>query len=142
MRRLATLATAMAVPALALSACGGSSKKTTTNGRDRDQVTAVIKQFNNDPASLCNKFATPALIKANFVNKARCLSAAGTSGAKDPLVKINSITFKQLNTRAFKGASATAITTAGVDPGKGTKQQILLIKQGGTWKVADIEPVP
>ena len=148
MRRLATLATAMAIPVLGLSACGGSSKSTsgssnstTTGGSDRDQVTAIIKQFNNDPPSLCNMLATPALIKANFGSKAACLKAAASPGAKDPFVKIDSLTFKRLNTKTFKGPSATVVTTAGVDPGKGTREQTLLIKQSGTWKVADIEPL-
>ena len=93
---------------------------------------AVVKAFNLDPPSLCEKYATPALIKGNFGNKATCLAKAKSPGAKDPHYKVVKV--------KLKPATAVVVTAAGVQPGKGTKEEVDLIKQGGSWKVDAIVP--
>jgi hypothetical protein len=125
MRRSAIVATAVVLPALGLAACGSTS--------DKDKITAIIKGYGKEPTKLCTTFATERMIRAQFGSKANCLRAARSPGAKDPALKINSI--------SIKGKTAHVIRTTGSNPGKGSKAEITLIKQGGTWKVQAVIPI-
>jgi hypothetical protein len=124
MRLSAILATSVVLPALGLAACGGTS--------DRDQITAIIKGYGKEPTKLCTTYAAPEMIRAQFVTKANCRRLASSPGAKDPAVKVNSI--------SIKGKQAVAIRTTGTNPGKGKKAEIDLVKRGGTWKVLAVTP--
>jgi hypothetical protein len=111
---------ALALCAGALSACGGSS--------DKDKITSIIKTVGKNPSSLCDKYATPQLLQTAG-GKASCDQASKAPGAKDPNVKINSV--------SVNGSNATAKVTSENGPDKGKAVTITFVKQGGSWKVAN-----
>jgi hypothetical protein len=118
-RSLSLAASVVAVSLL--SACGGGAKS------DKDQLTALIKDVGNNPASLCDKYATAALL-AEAGGKAACDKAAADPSNKDPNTKINSIT--------VNGSSATASVTDEAGASKGQTTHISFTKVGGDWKVS------
>lgn len=117
-------ATALIAVVLLVGACGAVS--------DKQQITGLIKAFGSEPSKLCTTFATPTMIQAQFGNRAFCLRAASSAGAKDPAVKVDSV--------SVSGKTATAIRTSGSDPGKGTKAIVRLVKVGSSWKVQSVAP--
>jgi hypothetical protein len=111
---------ALVLCAGALSACGGSS--------DKDKITSLIKTVGKNPSSLCDTYATASLLQ-QAGGKAICDRAAKAPGAKDPNVKINSV--------SVNGSNATAKVTSENGPDKGRVTTITFVKQGGDWKVSN-----
>jgi hypothetical protein len=101
--------------ALGLCACGGGSS-------DGEQVNAVIEHIANDPTSLCTQYATSALLRRSG-GQAACLTAASAASAKDPGVKITSL--------SVNGGSATASIT-----GRSGTHIVRLTKLNGKWMVS------
>lgn len=113
-RRL--LLVAVAVPALALTACGSKTK----GNSDKDALTSIIEKGGSNPASVCDHLDAPTL-KA-IGGKPGCLKAS--AGQKpDTTVKVNSLT--------VTGNTATAKITDKKGP-----QTIKFVKVGGDWKVS------
>ena len=116
-RALASLAF---VAVFALAACGGSSAKS-----DSDQISDLIKDVANNPASLCDKYATSSLLAASG-GKAKCdQGAAAQAKAKD--LKIGTVT-----------VNGTTATVAESDSTGGAT--VTLVKQDGNWMVASAAP--
>ena len=111
---------ALVLCATALSACGGTS--------DKDKITSIIKTVGKNPVSLCNTYATASLLQ-QAGGKANCQRAAKAPGAKDPNVKIDSV--------SVNGSNATAKVTSQNGADKGKVVTITFVKQGGSWKVAN-----
>jgi hypothetical protein len=109
MGRAAVALTALSI--LVLAGCGGSS--------DKDQITQLIKAYGSDPTKLCTTYATPQMLQQQFGSKATCLNAAQQPGAKDPGVRVASI--------SIKGNSATARRISESNPGKGTQSSVVLV---------------
>ena len=122
-RRLARGASIIAL----LVACGGGGGTS-----DKDQITRIIKAYGAKPTLLCTQYATPFMIKAQFVSKANCLAAASSPGAADPKVKVDSV--------SVKGKTATAIRTSESNPGKGTKATMYFVKTRAGWKIDAVIP--
>ncbi len=104
------------VPVLLLGACGGGG-----GSSDSNQISDLIKDVGHHPANLCDKYADSALL-AQAGGKAACDHAAKAADAKDPNVKIHSVT--------VNGKTATASITS-----NGEKTTIGFAKQGNDWKV-------
>ncbi len=103
----------LAIPVLALSACGGGSS-------DKDKITNIIKDGGKDPSTVCGHLQEKTL-KA-LGGKAGCEKASKDPSAKDPNVKINSV--------KVDGDKATAKIK-----GNQGDQTIQFVKEGGDWKV-------
>jgi ABC-type glycerol-3-phosphate transport system substrate-binding protein len=108
-----TAAAVLGTSALALAACGGGSS-------DKDQLTDLIKKVGNDPAYLCDHMS--AKVDTAIGGKDGCLKAAKADGAKDPDIKIDSIT--------IDGDSASAKITGNKGP-----DTVKFVKEDGDWKV-------
>lgn len=107
-RRLLCL---LAVPAVTLVACGGNS--------DKDKISAIIKDGNNNPSSVCDHLDAT-LLKA-IGGKAGCKKAA----AGQP--KDKTTTISDLKVDGDK-ASATVKDKSG-------STTVKFVKDSGTWKV-------
>ncbi len=103
----------LAVPILALSACGGGKS-------DKDKITDIIKQGGKDPSTICKHLEAKTL-KA-LGGEDGCKKAAQDPSAKDQNVKVNSVT--------VNGDKATAKVK-----GNQGDQSINFVKEGGDWKV-------
>jgi hypothetical protein len=106
-------ATLLAVPVLALTACGGGSS-------DKDKISDLINKVGDDPSYLCQHMS--AKVDKAIGGKDGCEKAAKAEDAKDPDVKIDSIT--------IDGDSATAKIT-----GNDGADTVKLVKEDGDWKV-------
>ncbi len=104
------------VPALALGACGGDS--------DKDKITSLIKDVNNDAVKLCDNATKDVLKLAG--GKAGCVKTARRA-PKQSEVRVQSVD--------VNGDKASAKVSAKVK-GKGTKsQKVKLVKEDGDWKI-------
>jgi hypothetical protein len=119
--RRTSLLLATAVSSLALAACGGGGKS------DEDQIKSAIQEVGKDPASLCTKNGSAALVKAAG-GKDACLQLAKKSGQGDAQLDVSGI--------KVNGDSATATVTNGSGAGKGQKSAVRMIKENGDWKIA------
>jgi Putative lumazine-binding len=104
----------LALPALALSACGSSGSS------DKDKVTSIITSVAKDPSKYCGDVAKASLAKLG--GKTRCDAAIKAGGPGDPNVKIHSID--------VSGDKATAKVTD-----KDGDQTLQFVKEDGGWKV-------
>jgi hypothetical protein len=104
----------LAVPALALGACGSSGSS------DKDKVTSIITSVAKDPSKYCGNLSKASLTKAG--GTARCAAAMNTSGPGDPNPKIHSVD--------VSGDKASVKLTD-----KDGNQTIQFIKEDGNWKV-------
>jgi hypothetical protein len=112
-RRL--LLVALAVPTLAVAACGSSK-----GSSDKDKLTSIIQKGGSDPASICDHLDAATL--KTIGGKAGCLTAS--KGQKpDTTVKVTSLT--------VSGDKATAKITDKKGP-----QTVKFVKVGGDWKVS------
>ena len=126
LRRPAALATATASCALLLGACGSSG--------DKAQITQIIKSYGLQPTKLCTQYATATMIRQQFATEQRCMQLASAPGARDPYVKVHSVT--------VNGNTAVAIRTSGSNPGKGTQAKLEFVKTSQGWKVSAVLPYP
>ncbi len=101
----------LAVPAVTLAACGGSS--------DEDKVTKIIKDVNSDPASVCDHLDDAALKQLG--GKAGCVKAA-KSAPRDASTKVDDV--------SVDGDTATVKITD-----KTGASSVTLKKVDGDWKV-------
>ena len=124
-RRYAAVATAIAASSLALAACGGTS--------DKDQITSMIKAYGVTPTKLCTQYASAQMLRDQFGSRDQCLAAASAPNARDPRVKVDSV--------SVKGDTAVAIRTTGTNPGKGLKAEVDLVKTSHGWKINAVTPI-
>lgn len=116
MKKRSGVALLFLVPALALGACGGDS--------DKDEITKLIKDVNNDAVKLCDN-ATKDVLKVAG-GKAGCVRMA-RAAPKQSEVRVESVD--------VNGDKASATVSAKVK-GKGSKsQKIKLVKEDGDWKI-------
>jgi hypothetical protein len=108
------------VPVLLIAACGSSPPS------DATQISNVIKDVASHPPTLCDKYATPALL-ATAGGKASCDSAAAAPEAKIHGLQIASI--------AINGK--TAIAKVSSSTGAGT---LGFVKRNGHWLVSSNTP--
>lgn len=108
-RRMLSL---LAVPAVALSACGGGKS-------DKDKLTDIIKEGGKTPSSVCDH-VTDALLK-QLGGKDACVKASKSQPGDDS-TKIKSL--------KIDGEKATASVSD-----KSGANTIKFVKEGGDWKV-------
>jgi hypothetical protein len=105
---------ALAVPAVAFSACGGGGNS------DKDKLTSIINEGGKNPASICDHL--DAVLLKQIGGKAGCVKASKSQKGNSN-TKIDDIT--------VTGAKAVAK----VHDEKGKKTTITFKKVGGDWKV-------
>lgn len=105
----------LAVPAVALSACGSSGSS------DKDQLSTIITSVARTPSKYCDDVSKAML--AQIGGLARCQAGITTQGAVDPNPTVNSVT--------VSGSSAVVHLTD-----RGGKQAVKFVKENGKWRVA------
>ena len=115
MKKRSGLALFLAVPVLALGACGGGGNS------DKDKITSIIEGIGKDPASLCDHAATT-LLKQVGGTKESCQKAA-KGATKNRDVKVESVDVND--------DKATAKIKAA-----GGGRSIDFVKEGGEWKAS------
>jgi hypothetical protein len=104
--------------ALALAACGGGGDG------DEDKIRDVVKDVDNNPASLCTDYGTDQLIQ-KLGGEKTCSAAAEQAAKQDP----SKTTVESVD---VNGDKATAKLKD--DTGNST---VTFVKEDGEWKVSD-----
>lgn len=112
----AVLITLLAVPMLALGACGGDD-----GNSDKDTLTKIIKDGNSKPATVCDHL-TDALLE----------QIGGAEGCKQAAAQQKPDDSTDITSLEIDGDKATAKVKD--DDGDNTIQ---FVKQDGEWKVTD-----
>jgi hypothetical protein len=116
---LARTVTPALLAVLVLAGCGGS------RASDAKRIRSVLEEVDRDPAALCSRYATTALLTA-LGGVGKCEALARRPGAKDPSARIGAI--------VVAGDEAQA-SVSGVHG----KRTVRLQKRGGSWRVADVK---
>lgn len=109
----------VAVPMVTLAACGGGGG----GGSDKDQITKVINDVKDNPASLCEHFSKAAL-KSIPGGKAACIKQVKADPPSEADVKASKI-----EKIAVDGDKATV--TNKTKSGEATAK---FVKEDGEWK--------
>lgn len=112
--RTIKLAAVLAVPVLALAACGGSS--------DEDQITDIIVEGGKDPVAICDHLSDD--LMETFGSLEACQESARQSADEDPDVEVRSV--------EIDGDTATAKIN-----GSEGDQTVTFTKDGDDWKVTE-----
>jgi hypothetical protein len=119
--RLAALTLAVLIGALGLAACGSSSG----GGSDEDQVRTVVNHLADSDKAVCDEL-TDGYLKKIFKDKDRCEKQADNSKENDAF---------EIKSVKVNGDKATAaVTTKKKESGT-----IALVKEGGDWKIDNIQ---
>jgi hypothetical protein len=110
----------LAIPALALGACGGSDSDKDANS-DEAQITTIVDAVSADPSALCRHLSAEALRAAFEGDEAACVTAAEGEEGDGPAT-IEEVT--------VDGDTATVRLTD--DRGPDTAR---FAKEDGEWKV-------
>jgi uncharacterized lipoprotein NlpE involved in copper resistance len=82
------VALALVVPALALTACGGSDSG--SGSSDKDQITDIVNQVAKTPVTLCDHLST-AMMKSTFNGSIDDCKTAGKAAKSDGEADIKSL---------------------------------------------------
>jgi hypothetical protein len=115
--RLIALALVALAAAIGVAACG-------SGGGDADNVRTVVEHLRDSNEAICGEL-TDAYLKQLFKDKSNCVKAAKGSKAK------NSFDIKSVKVDGSKA-------TVGIEAKK-NKATVLLVKDGGDWKINQIK---
>jgi hypothetical protein len=101
---------------IGVAACGG--------GGDQDKVRAVVEHLRDSDEAVCGEL-TDAYLKQLFSNKSNCVKAAKSSKSKNSF---------DIKTVKVNGGNATVAIQS-----KQRKGTVLLVKDGGDWKINQIK---
>jgi hypothetical protein len=113
--RLIAVALVVLAASIGVAACGG--------GGDESKVRSVVEHLRDSDEKVCSEL-TDAYLTKLFKDKATCVKQAKASNAK------NSFQIKDVKVNGSKA-------TVGVQAKK-QKGTVQLVKDGGTWKIAQI----
>jgi hypothetical protein len=107
----------LGVVVLSFAACGGGSS-------NEDDIKSVVKDIDDNPASLCTDHASKAFL-AKVGGEAACKTGAVAAAKEDP-------SKSKVSDVSVDGDKATATITDATGPAK-----VSFVKEDGDWKVDD-----
>ena len=114
------IALLLAVPTLALAACGGDS--------DEDKITKIVNDGNENAVTICEN-ATDNFLKANNLTLEECKKQAAEAEKSDPDKEPENLKVE------VDGDKATAT----FKDSEGNNRTIGLVKDGDDWKVDQVD---
>ena len=105
----------LSAAALSFAACGGSKS-------DEDKIRDVVKDVDNNPASLCTDHATDALVQ-QLGGEAACKAGAAQAAKQDP----SKTTVENVDVNGDKATVKVKDASGG--------STVNFVKQDGDWKV-------
>jgi hypothetical protein len=124
---------ALAVLAIAVSGCGIGGGGKSEVDKARDAITELVDAFNHhDFATVCSLISAQQLaqIQRPGMSCEKVVAKAAPKGAAEITLRIDQV--------RVRGDNATVDATVSRRGGAGTAQTILMVKEGGDWKFAQV----
>jgi hypothetical protein len=123
----------VAVLTIALSGCGISGSGKSEQDKARDAITALVSAFNHhDYGAVCGLISAEQLAKVKRPGTSceKAVSQAAPKGAAEITLRIDEV--------RVRGDNATVDATVSRTGGAGRAETILMVKEGGDWKFAQV----